>query len=182
MIQSWPRKYTFEGSLLLGGGGGGGGCYFWTSFSSFWKLTLLSNGRYYRSSTKLYSCKFVIDLFWVLIFERQTLNILMDWWELSSNRIFRPSLRIFAWRYVDSTAIVNRFVIERLNNEDGNLNENVVKQCCGIQSLHVRMQPPGHFSAVVFRNRTWKVRKSQLSSFVENVNVRVRTISIFVQL
>ena len=32
------------------------------------------------------------------------------------------------------------------------------------------MQPPGHFSAVVFRNRTWK---PQFWSFVENVNVRV---------
>ena len=48
-----------------------------------------------------------------------------------------------------------------------------------IQSLHVEMQPPGHFSSVVFRNRTWK---PQFSSFVENVNVRVRIISIFMQL
>ena len=30
------------------------------------------------------------------------------------------------------------------------------------------MQPPGHFSAVVFRNRTWK---PQFSSFVENVKL-----------
>ena len=41
---------------------------------------------------------------------------------------------------------------------------------CRIQSLHVGMQPPVHFSAVVFRNRTWK---PQFSCFVENVNVRV---------
>ena len=37
------------------------------------------------------------------------------------------------------------------------------------------MQPPVHFSAVGFRNRTWK---PQFSSFVENVNVRVQIISI----
>ena len=41
------------------------------------------------------------------------------------------------------------------------------------------MQPPGHFSAVVSRNRTWK---PQFSSFVENLNVRVQIISIFMQL
>ena len=41
------------------------------------------------------------------------------------------------------------------------------------------MQPPGHFSAVVFRNGTWK---PQFSSFVENVNVRVQVISILMQL
>ena len=47
--------------------------------------------------------------------------------------------------------------LERLSNEDGNVNENVVKQwitCYRIQSLHVGMQPSGHFSAVAFRNRT----------------------------
>ena len=33
------------------------------------------------------------------------------------------------------------------------------------------MQPPGHFSAVLFRNKTWK---PQFSSFVENVNIRPR--------
>ena len=48
-----------------------------------------------------------------------------------------------------------------------------------LKSLHVGMQPPGHFSAVVFRNRT---RKPQFSSFAENVNVEVRIISIFMQL
>ena len=45
-----------------------------------------------------------------------------------------------------------------------------------IQSIQVGMQPPGHFSAAVFRNRTWT---PQFWSFVENVNVRVRIISIF---
>ena len=38
---------------------------------------------------------------------------------------------------------------------------------CRIQPLHVGMQKPGHFSAVVFRNRTWK---PHFLSFVENVN------------
>ena len=38
------------------------------------------------------------------------------------------------------------------------------------------MRPPGHFFAVVFRNRTWK---TQFSSFVENVSVIVRIASIF---
>ena len=45
--------------------------------------------------------------------------------------------------------------LESLSNEDGNVNENVAKQWIKyrIQSLHVGMQP-GHFSTVVFRNRT----------------------------
>ena len=38
---------------------------------------------------------------------------------------------------------------------------------CRIQPLHVGMQTPGHFSAVVFRNRTWK---PHFLSFVENLN------------
>ena len=38
---------------------------------------------------------------------------------------------------------------------------------CRIQPLHVGMQTPGHFSAVFFRNRTWK---PHFLSFVENLN------------
>ena len=44
-------------------------------------------------------------------------------------------------------------LIENLSNDDGNVNENV-ELSYRIQSLNVGMQPPGRFSAVVFRNRT----------------------------
>ena len=64
-----------------------------------------------------------------------------------------------------------------LSNEDGNVYEDVANNGLSyrVQSLHVGMQPPGHFSAVIFRNEN--VWKPKLSSFVENVNVRVQTCS-----
>ena len=66
-------------------------------------------------------------------------------------------------------------LVESLSNEDGNVNKNVAKQWIKLAEYNhctVGMQIPGHFSAVVFRNRT---RKAQFSCFVENVNVRVQT-------
>ena len=47
-------------------------------------------------------------------------------------------------------------ILESLSNEDGNVRKFLQNNGLSyrIQSLHVGMQPPGHFSAVVFRNRT----------------------------
>ena len=47
-------------------------------------------------------------------------------------------------------------LLDSLSNENGNVNENATNNRFDyrIQSLHVGMQTPGHFSAVVFRNRT----------------------------
>ena len=72
-------------------------------------------------------------------------------------------------------------LLESLGNEDENVNENIKNNRFHfrIQCLHVEMQPSGHFLAVVSRNRTWK---AQFLRFAENVNNRVRIMSIFMQL
>ena len=73
----------------------------------------------------------------------------------TGNINLRPCICIERTRLARSVRQVSSLIIESLSNEDGNVNKIVKNDRLSyrVQSVHVGMQPSGHFSAVVFRNR-----------------------------